>query len=116
MAFAAREGRAAGEQIVGRAPEDRPDAIFAANDLVAVGLLQGLMLPGGIRVPAEIAVIGYDDIDFASVAFVPLSSIRQPTGMIGRTAVRMLLGLESGRTPVVFQPELVVRESTSPTR
>jgi LacI family transcriptional regulator len=115
-ALTTREGREVGERIVARLPEDRPDAIFAANDLVAVGVLQGLMLAGGIRLPGEIAVIGYDDIDFASVALVPLSSIRQPTGTIGRTAVRMLLGIESGPGPVVFQPELVVRESTAPVR
>ena len=58
-------GRAAGELIREREPGDRPDAIFAANDLLAIGILQALMLPGGLRVPQDIALIGYDDIDFA---------------------------------------------------
>ena len=84
-------GRAAGELIRERQPGDRPDAIFAANDLLAIGILQALMLPGGLRVPQDIALIGYDDIDFASASVVPLSSIRQPAGVIGRRAVELLL-------------------------
>ncbi|HEU4332197.1 MAG TPA: LacI family DNA-binding transcriptional regulator [Lapillicoccus sp.] len=112
-------GRATGEQIRERPPADRPDAIFAANDLLAIGILQALMLPGGLRVPQDIALIGYDDIDFASASVVPLSSIRQPAGVIGRRAVELLLdesfaedetSFETDR--VLFQPELVVREST----
>ena len=70
-----------------------------------------------MRVPEDIALIGYDDIDFASAAVVPLSSIRQPASLIGYTAVDLLLkeaDAGDGFTPeqVVFQPELVVREST----
>jgi LacI family transcriptional regulator len=111
------EGRTAGEAIRGRPAGDRPDAIFAANDLLAVGVLQALMIRGSARVPDEIALIGYDDIDFASAAVVPLSSIRQPASLIGYTAVDLLLeeasfGAEFERDHVVFQPELVVREST----
>jgi LacI family transcriptional regulator, galactose operon repressor len=116
-------GRAAGELIRERRPDDRPDAIFAANDLLAIGILQALMLPGGLRVPQDIALIGYDDIDFASASVVPLSSIRQPAGVIGRRAVELLLdesfaededSFETDR--VLFQPELIVRESTGATR
>ena len=111
------EGRAAGIGILNRAAADRPDAIFAANDLVAMGVLQALMMQGDVTVPDQIALIGYDDIDFASAAVVPLSSIRQPSALIGRTAVDLLLREASpsaGFAPeqVVFQPELVVREST----
>jgi LacI family transcriptional regulator len=114
------EGRAAGQKIVARPGADgtaRPDAVFAANDLIAMGVLQALMMQGvGIRVPDEIALIGYDDIDFASAAVVPLSSIRQPAQLIGRTAVEIMLA-ESAHPEVkprqvVFQPELVVRAST----
>ncbi|MGW9630279.1 LacI family DNA-binding transcriptional regulator [Agromyces sp. NPDC055520] len=110
-------GRAAAEGIRERAASDRPDAIFAANDLLAMGALQALMMQGGIDVPGEIALIGYDDIDFASAAVVPLSSIRQPAALIGYTAVDLMLkesGGESAAERVVFQPELVVRESTGP--
>ena len=110
-------GRAAGVRIVGREAADRPDAIFAANDLVAMGVLQALMMQGsGIRVPDEISLIGYDDIDFASAAVVPLSSIRQPSALIGQTAVEILLEEAADATTpprqVVFEPELVVRDSS----
>ena len=111
-------GRAAGADIVGRASGNRPDAIFAANDLVSMGLLQAFAMQGAdVAVPGQIALIGYDDIDFASAAVVPLSSIRQPSALIGRTAVEILLAeAEDPSAPpqqVVFQPELVVRASTA---
>jgi LacI family transcriptional regulator len=111
------EGRAAGEAIRERAAAERPDAVFAANDLLAMGVLQALNMLGSVRVPEDVALIGYDDIDFASAAVVPLSSIRQPAGLIGYTAVDLLLkeaASGEGFTPeqVVFQPELVVRDST----
>ncbi|WP_437770165.1 LacI family DNA-binding transcriptional regulator [Arthrobacter sp. KNU40] len=110
-------GRAAGEAIRHRPAAERPDAIFAANDLLAVGVLQGLMLMGGVQVPKEIALIGYDDIEFAAAAVVPLSSIRQPSALIGSTALELLLqeaNSETGFEPtqVVFPPQLVVRAST----
>ena len=71
-----------------------------------------------MRVPDDIALIGYDDIDFASAAVVPLSSIRQPAALIGYTAVDLLLKEADGdegaeRERVIFQPELVVRGSTA---
>jgi LacI family transcriptional regulator len=110
-------GRAAGVGIAERPPAERPDAVFAANDLVAMGVLQALMMQGGdVVVPRDVALIGYDDIDFASAAVVPLSSIRQPSALIGQTAVEILLEQAADpSTPprqVVFEPELVVREST----
>jgi LacI family transcriptional regulator len=111
------DGRATGEEIAARAPEDRPDAVFAANDLLAIGVLQGLA-GHGIRVPEEIAIIGFDDIDFASAAVVPLSSVRQPSRLMGETALRILLSEiddpDSVAQQVVFEPELVVRASTAP--
>ncbi|MGY4541785.1 LacI family transcriptional regulator [Arthrobacter sp. UYNi723] len=110
-------GTRAGEMIQRRPPTERPDAVFAANDLLAVGALQGLMLTGGVRVPQEVALIGYDDIEFAAAAVVPLSSIRQPSALIGSTALDLLIreaSPEVGFEPqqVVFPPELVVRAST----
>ncbi|MDO7880714.1 LacI family DNA-binding transcriptional regulator [Salinibacterium soli] len=111
-------GRDAGNSVLARRADQRPDAIFAANDLVAMGVLQALMMQGqgGLRVPQDIALIGYDDIDFASAAVVPLSSIRQPSALIGQTAVELLLAEaadpEVAPSQVVFQPELIVRAST----
>ncbi len=114
-------GRRLGHELLTRPAEERPDAIFAANDVVAIGLMQSLGMIEERLVPEEIALIGYDDIDFASATVVPLSSIRQPSDLIGRTAVELLLrelaaartGAEIDHQQVVFQPELVVRESTA---
>lgn len=109
-------GRSGGQQIADRDPALRPDAIFAVNDLVALGVLQALVMTGNIRVPDEIALIGYDDIDFASSGVVPLSSISQPSRLIGQTAVEILLEEAAdptiARRQIVFQPELVPRQST----
>lgn len=110
------EGRAVGESIASRPIDERPDAIFAANDLLAVGVLQAFAFGGSLRVPDDIALVGYDDIDFAAAAVVPLTSVRQPSALIGRTAVELLLreGEEpdAPREHVVFDPQLVVRAST----
>ena len=117
-ALTVQEGRSAGERIMSRAPSARPDAIFAANDLLALGLLQTLVMRGDARVPDDIALIGYDDIDFAAGAVIPLSSVRQPASLIGSTAVDLLMQLTDDATQprqhVVFHPELVVRASTRP--
>lgn len=116
-ALSVLEGRGAGEQLVAREASARPDAVFAANDLLAVGLLQALVMRGEVRVPDDIAIVGFDDIDFAATAVVPLSSVRQPSRLIGQTALGILLeeadDPELAPRQVVFQPELVVRESSS---
>ncbi len=111
-------GRAVGDALRDRAAFARPEAVFAANDLLAVGILQALTMLGEVRVPQDVALIGYDDIDFAAATVVPLSSIRQPSTLIGSTAVDLLLreaagGAEFVREQIVFQPELVVRASTA---
>ena len=109
-------GRAAAAALMARPPSERPDGVFAANDLVAMGVLQSLVMLGDLRVPDDVALIGYDDIDFARAAVVPLSSIRQPSGLIGQTAMDILQDEidDPTREPrrVVFAPELVVRAST----
>lgn len=116
-AMTVEEGVAVGARVMARPRRDWPDAMFAANDLIALGLLQSLMVGGRMLVPDDIALIGFDDISFASAAAVPISSIRQPSGMIGRTALRTLL--EESDDPeliprqTVFQPEIVIRRSTA---
>lgn len=97
----------------------RPDAVFAANDLVAIGMLQGFVT-AGLRVPDDVAIIGYDDIGFAAAAAVPLSSVRQPSeGIGGKSAELLLAEIEAGESgrdhvheSVRFAPQLVVRRST----
>jgi LacI family transcriptional regulator len=107
-------GRQAADQLM--SGPQRPDAIFAANDLVALGVLQALTL-AGIRVPDDVAILGYDDIDFAASAAIPLSSIRQPRAEMGAVATDLLLdAIEDSRAQVrdiVLDPELVVRRSTA---
>ena len=115
-AMTVAEGAAAGNRILARPPRDRPDAVFAANDLVALGVLQALVEDGRMRVPEEISLVGFDDIAFAAAAAVPLTSLRQPSATIGRTALRVLLEEAAGPELIprqtVFQPELIIRRST----
>ncbi len=110
-------GRVIGRQIAGRRPRDRPDAIFAANDLLAIGILEAITLSEvPIRVPDDIAIVGYDDIEYARSAVVPITSIRQPSAEIGATAIRLLLEEASDLSleprDVTFQPCLIERAST----
>jgi LacI family transcriptional regulator len=110
------EGRAAGELLRDRPAQRRPDAVFCANDLLAIGVLQALTLKGDMRVPDDIALVGYDDIDFARSAVIPLTSIAQPTAALGDTAVDLLVNAPN-RTEarnIVFEPKLIVRSSTVP--
>jgi LacI family transcriptional regulator len=97
--------------------EERPTAVAAAIDLLAIGVLQALQLHG-IRVPEDISLVGYDDIPFARQLSVALTTVRRPHYEMGTTAATMLATVLSGETPedrhVVFPPELVVRESTAP--
>jgi LacI family transcriptional regulator len=110
-------GREVGLAILKEPKEQRPDAVFAANDLLAVGLLQAFAMQNQIRVPEDIALIGYDDIDFAQATVVPLSSIKQPASLLGETALEMLVDEIENPTghkhrQITFQPELVIRQST----
>ncbi|MEO7455943.1 MAG: GntR family transcriptional regulator [Gemmatimonadaceae bacterium] len=105
-------GYAVGERIAKL--ESRPDAMFAFNDLGALGMLDSL-LDAGIRVPEDISIIGLDDIELAARARVPLTTVRQPVDAIGARALDFLLARLRGEKPELRQliaPELVVREST----
>ncbi|MDR0594079.1 MAG: LacI family transcriptional regulator [Bifidobacteriaceae bacterium] len=101
-------------------PDERPTAVFAANDLIAIGLLQGFTT-AGLAVPGDIAIIGYDDISFAAAAAVPLSSIHQPRGQMGAEAAALLwkeiedrqAGERHAHRTLVLQPHLVARRSTA---
>jgi LacI family transcriptional regulator len=111
------DGRAAGEALRVRPAAERPDAVFAANDLLAVGVLQAFALLADVAVPDDIALVGYDDIDFAAAAIVPLTSVRQPAELIGWTAADLVLrqsgeALDATASVVRFRPELVVRASS----
>jgi len=109
-------GENAGRRILGL--KDRPSAIFCANDEMAMGLIS-VLHNGGLRVPEDISVIGFDDIHFSRTFIPALTTIRQPRTQFGKEAARILLSILKKR-PVPasdcanFQAELVVRQSTAP--
>ncbi|WP_174184246.1 LacI family DNA-binding transcriptional regulator [Nocardia barduliensis] len=109
-------GRDAGQHIVDLPAGERPDAVFCLNDLLAIGVLQALTLHG-VAVPADVALVGYDDIDFAQSAIVPLTSIRQPRAEIGFSAIDLLVAAadREGGNPehIRYRPSLVERASTN---
>ncbi|MFC4585238.1 LacI family DNA-binding transcriptional regulator [Sphaerisporangium corydalis] len=94
--------------------EDDPglDAVFVANDLMAIGALQALR-QAGRRVPEDVAVVGFDDIEAARYSDPPLTTIRQPFREQAAAMVRLLLRLLEGgpADPVVLPTELIIRES-----
>lgn len=93
-----------------------PTAIFCANDLLALGVMRALQA-NKIRIPEQVSVLGYDNIEFAPSAAIPLSSIAQPSYQMGVTAADLLLNeCEDGENhehqQIRFQPQLVERAST----
>jgi len=113
-AQSAREGEECVEKLLGGSI--KPTAVFCANDLLALGLMRGL-IKRGISIPGDMALVGYDDVEFASVLSTPLTSIRQPKYELGRAAAELLLDEANNPTShqhkhIVYQPELIVRESS----
>ncbi len=95
--------------------EPAPDGVFAYSDLLAIGAMRAIH-ESGRRIPQDIALVGYDDIDFARYLEVPLTTVKQPRYRIGREAAGILIDkLEGDRKPdhscIVLRPELVVRVS-----
>ncbi len=97
--------------------DNPPSAIFACNDLMAVGAISAAVAHG-CRVPGEVSVVGFDDIRLASYTNPPLTTISQPIYQIGVLATRLLLERMRERDlPVrrhVLETRLVVRQSTAP--
>lgn len=110
--FSIEGGARACARLIERA---RPTAILAANDLMAIGALETLG-ERGIRVPEDVSVAGFDDIEFAAHAAVPLTTVRVPLAELGRLGARLALDLLEGRPPATLpsaESELVVRKSTA---
>lgn len=99
--------------------ERRPDltAVFAANDLSALGVLSALSASGR-RVPDDVSVVGFDDLRLSAFTSPPLTTIHQPAIEIGRRATELLIDLTRGkatrRVRHLLEPQLVVRGSTAP--
>ena len=110
-----REGYELGKALVARRGEF--SAIFAFNDPSAIGAMRALH-EAGLRVPQDVSVVGFDDIDSAAFHIPGLTTIRQPLRAMGAIAARALLAHLSGGERVGAQtsvdPELVVRQSTGP--
>lgn len=96
-----------------------PTAIIGFNDKVAVGVLEAAA-ERGVRVPADLSVVGFDDVDVSRAATPRLTTVRQPLRELGRMAVtlltRVLDGLEAESLHVELATELIVRNTTGPVR
>jgi DNA-binding LacI/PurR family transcriptional regulator len=97
---------------------ERPTAVFCYNDMTALGVLRSAHVHG-LQVPADVSIVGFDDLFIVSYTQPQLTTVRQPMQRMGRMAMENLLKLMSGQPSVesVKVPaELIVRESTAPPR
>lgn len=110
------EGGVAAARELLRLPE-RPTAIFAANDLQAMGVYEAARQEG-LQIPADLSVVGFDDLPFAQWAGPPLTTVRQPLRQMGVVAAELVLSMAAGKHPdqerVELATTLVVRASTAP--
>ena len=114
------DGTAAGERLLTRPAGDRPTAVIAFNDRVAIGLRDGL-LRAGVRVPEDVSVVGYDDSPLARLGTIDLTSVSQePEALADATVAVVATLLEGGPdervADIVIPPRLVVRSSSGPRR
>ncbi len=118
------DGEAAVRALMRQSP--RPTAIVASTDVLALGILRGALVTG-VRVPAELSVVGFDDIPMAAFTVPALTTLRMPMAEMAAAAIELAIGTtrrtdvelsgadvpRNGRALVrLFRPELVVREST----
>jgi DNA-binding LacI/PurR family transcriptional regulator len=113
--WSAGSGYELARQLAGQA--DRPTAILCGNDTMALGALRALS-ERGLRVPADVSVVGFDDIPDASYYMPPLTTVRQDFGEVGRQALSVLLDRMAGESAtglrVRVATELVTRQSAAP--
>jgi LacI family transcriptional regulator len=112
--FSVQSGVAAGENMLARHRGDLPDAVVAANDQMAIGVLQALAR-AGVKVPQDVAVVGFDDIYPGSLSDPPLTTVHQPMRLLGQRACIRLLDrvAKPGLRPraEILPTELVLRSS-----
>jgi LacI family transcriptional regulator len=114
--FKQDSGRELARQLLHVSPA--PTALFCTNNLMTVGALQTLG-ERGIRIPKDLSLVGYDDMEWWTLTHPPLTTVGQPVYDLGREAMRLLLeqiGAKGRRRPqrVVLKPELLVRDSCGP--
>jgi LacI family transcriptional regulator len=97
----------------------KPDAVFAASDIMALGAMRAAR-EAGMRVPDDLAVVGFDDLPIATISDIQLTTVRQPVVQFGAKAVEVLLDLiENGIDPprhIIMDTELVIRDSCGAVR
>jgi len=111
--FTERSGHQVGRQLAAAA--ERPEAVFAGNDVMAIGCLVAFR-EAGLRVPGDIALAGFDDIPLAALVSPALTTVRVRIAELGKTALdQLLLSIENPdrnrRVAQALQPEVVIRES-----
>ena len=96
--------------------QPRPTAVFAANDLMAIGAMRAVD-EAGLRVPHDISIVGVDDIEVAAFQTPPLTTIRQSFTQLATFGVQLLLEILAGKeltqSQIVIEPTLIVRQSTT---
>ncbi len=101
-------------ELLDRAPT--PTAVFASNDRLAIGAMRAAV-ERGLRVPKDISIVGVDNIELAPYQTPPLTTVRQSLTDVATLATKILIDLIAGRGPtepqVIFEPELMVRQSTA---
>jgi DNA-binding LacI/PurR family transcriptional regulator len=114
--WSTQSGYLAGQELA-----DNPEvtAVFALNDQMALGALRAFH-ERGIKVPGDISIVGFDDIEEAHSFWPPLTTVRQDFGKVGETCMKLLLlaidGQDAGVKSTLVQPELIVRGSSGPVR
>jgi len=95
--------------------EHPPTAIFTTSDMITLGALQAFS-EENYRIPEDISIVSFDDIDFAPYLVAPLTTVRQPKELMGEIAVKLLIeDIKSGhkreKSKIVLLPQLIVRKS-----
>jgi DNA-binding LacI/PurR family transcriptional regulator len=97
-------------------PPLHPSAVLAADDTMAIGALKAI-LDTGLRIPQDVSIAGFDDIEMASYVSPTLTTVRQPIPDISQQALHLLIELLDGKSPKALPritPTLIVRQSTGP--
>ncbi len=92
---------------------DMPTAIIASNDEIAIGVMEAA-LENNLKIPEDLSVVGYDDIEYASLPMINLSTVSQPKQEVGNLTVELLQNIISGENPnyinqTILDPELIIR-------